>query len=96
VGPKKPTEPGEAGEGLSKRFGKLEDYIKDYILESKTEDPFLNHYIVLVQLEDKLGIPAFSGGLLDRPAFWERYIRPWIKEGFQELTTISDLSKPPV
>jgi hypothetical protein len=95
VGPKKPTEPGEA-EGLSERLEKLEDYLKDYILESKVDDQFLNHYIVLIQLEEKLDTPVFSGGLLDRPAFWERYIRPWIKEGFQELATISDLSKPPV
>jgi hypothetical protein len=54
----------------------------------------LNHYIALVKLEDKLGLPAFQGGLLERPAFWERQLRPWIKEGFQELQKISDLAHP--
>lgn len=96
MGPKKPTQPGEPEEGLTEKFRELEDYLKDYILEEKTDDMFLNHYVMLVRLEEKLGVPAFSGGLLDRPAFWERYIRPWIKEGFQELALISDLSKPPV
>ena len=96
MGPKKPAEPGEPRTGLTERLERLEDYLKDYVLEEKSDDMLLNHYITLVQLEDKLGLPAFSGGILDRPAFWERYIRPWIQEGFQELATISDLSKPPV
>ena len=95
MGPKKPTEPEEPEGGLTK-LQELEDYLKDYILEEKSNDMLLNHYITLVRRENELDIPAFSGGLLERPAFWERYIRPWIQEGFQELAMISDLSKPPV
>jgi hypothetical protein len=47
-------------------------------------------------LQDLTGASIFSKGLIDRPALWERKIRPWITEGFQELKTINDLSKPPV
>lgn len=96
MGPKKPTKPGEQRRGLKERLGDLEDYLKDYILEDKSDDPILNQYISLVRLEEKTGIPVCTGGLIDRPIFWERHIRPWILEGFQELQTISDLSKPPV
>lgn len=97
MGPKKPPKPGEqTRRGLKERLGDLEDYLKDYILEEGSDDPILNQYISLVRLEEKLGIPAFTGGLLDRPIFWERHIRPWILEGFQELQIISDLKKPPV
>ena len=52
--------------------------------------------MALVHQEQTYGTPLFSGGLLERPALWERYIRPWILEGFQERAMISDLSKPPV
>lgn len=96
MGPKKPTEPDESGRGLREEFGELEDYLKDYILEEKNDDPFLNQYISLVRLEERFGTPIFTGGLLDRPIFWERHIRPWIIEGFRELQLISDLAKPPV
>lgn len=44
----------------------------------------------------KLRIPIFTTGLLDRPLLWERRIRPWILEGFQEAERISDAGKPPV
>ena len=97
MGPKKPLKPGgERREGLKQRLGELEDYLKDYILEEANDDPILNQYISLIRLEEKIGVSIFTGGLLNRPIFWERHIRPWILEGFQELQTISDLAKPPV
>lgn len=92
MGPKKPTKPGEEGTVLDV----LENYIKDYILESSTDDMVLNQYIHIVRLEERTETSYFSGGLKDRPALWESYIRPWIQEGFQELRKINSLSKPPV
>jgi hypothetical protein len=74
----------------------LEDYIKDYIIQDSSDDPILNHYILLARTEEKTGISCFSGGLLDRPALWERFVRPWILEGIQEKRKLIELSKPPV
>jgi hypothetical protein len=93
MGPKKPPKPGEEGR-LS--LDDLEDYVKDYILENKTDDLVLNQYIHIVRSEERSGETYFFGGLKDRPALWERLIRPWIQEGFQELRKINSLSKPPV
>lgn len=93
MGPKKSTEPDES-RGLKEELEELEDYLKDYILEERSDDSLLNQYISLVRLEEKTRVPIFTSGLLDRPIFWERHIRPWILEGFRELQIISDLAKP--
>ena len=86
VGPKKTAEP-DGGE-LIDALNEIEIYIKDYIVMGDSVDPILDHYIILARTQEKLGTPVFSCGLLDRPAMWERSIRPWILEGFQELELI--------
>ena len=75
---------------------RLEEYIKDYVVQDLSDDPILNHLILLARTEEKTGTSCFSVGLLDRPALWERFVRPWILEGIQEKRKLIELSKPPV
>lgn len=90
MGPKKAPEPDgrERGDDLVD----LEDYIKDYIVSGLDDDPILNQYLALVLAEQETGVPLYDLPLLDRPAFFERKIRPWILEGYQERAKISELS----
>lgn len=46
----------------------------------------LNEYIALVLSSSSTGADIFpaSMGLLQRPSFFERYLRPWILEGMEE------------
>jgi hypothetical protein len=94
VGPKKPLEPDK--EGLAGQLARLEEYIKDYIIQGSSDDPILEQYIALVTTAEVSGAPIFSIGVLERPALWERFVRPWITEGFQELSKLKQLAKPPV
>lgn len=88
MGPKKPDQPGEGG--LGDELVEIEDYVKDYIVTKEADDPILSQYIALVRKERRTGIPIFTCGILDRPAFFENFLRPWILEGLQELDAMEE------
>lgn len=71
----------------------LENYIKDYIITESNDDLLLNNYMQLVLEANRLGVDIFSGGLLDRPQLFYRYVRPFILAGFKELGAIEE-AKP--
>jgi len=73
----------------------LEDYVKDYILEARDDDPILDKLVSLVLTSQITGVDIFPTtlGLLDRPALFETKIRPWILEGIEEYQRILNVSK---
>jgi hypothetical protein len=91
VGPKS----GDGGRGRGrddKFFGEflieLEDHIKDYILEEKTDDVYLNQYMQLVFNAEASGQPILSGPSIDMPDLFINYVVRYIKEGFQERAKV--------
>lgn len=93
MGPKRSKDDDDGG--LAEFLIELEGYIKDYILEDGSKDPYLNHYIILCLEADTTGQSIFSGGILDRPHLFERYVHRYITEGYQEQAKINSPPVPP-
>jgi hypothetical protein len=55
--------------------------------------PPLDELIALVLTSKNTGVDIFSStlGLLDRPALFEKYIRRWIIEGYEEVERLRTL-----
>jgi hypothetical protein len=68
----------------------MEDYIKDYIVEGDTSDPYLNGYILLVLEHTNTGQPIFTQGVLDQPYFFTRFVVKYIQEGYREQAAIME------
>jgi hypothetical protein len=57
------------------------------------DDPILNQLLNLITAEQNTGVPLYTLPLLERPTFFERMIRPWILEGFQEREKMAEFTR---
>ncbi|HEY45705.1 MAG TPA: hypothetical protein G4O14_02840 [Anaerolineae bacterium] len=72
--------------------------MKDYIHldpppENPKNDPLLSAYISIVLQSINTGVDIFPStlGVLDRPIFFERYFRRWVREAYDELSSYQDI-----
>lgn len=73
----------------------MEDTLKDYILDHRSDNPSLNFIIDIVLSRIRSGTPYVAGGLLDQPYFLTAYVERWIRESLDELKALAPKKPTP-
>ena len=84
------SEPPQKREQLRGELGRLENHVKDTILEGTTSDKVLRILIELAITEGK-DRPLFPN-LFEEPTFY-RTFKQWVLEGYSEKETLEKIRK---
>lgn len=73
----------------------MEDELKDYILDGRSDNRALNALINLVVNRIQSNSLYVAGGLFDQPYFLVAYVERWIRESLKEMEALAPKKPTP-